>query len=838
MFPKVRSPRAKSVSSLLGPDAMGLFTNATQNSRLLGYRVSTSISGTAIPLLFGTNRIPGNVIWNGDWQATSASGKANKAKYGGGTLNYTNAGIVALCSGPIQSIISVWGNQTQNGQTTTFLNATSLASLGLSSFTGSLGQAAWSYVSTNHPDQALGYSQIAYVADANWNLGSSGTMPNYSYEIAGRNLFGSGIVDALCSDVIYALLTDPYIGAGFATSEVDVSETDAFCRANSIFISPVLDQQKAASEWLNQLLLVANAEGVWSEGVLKLRSRGDTAASGNGATFTPNTTPVYDLNDDDFKDREEPVRINRPDPRDAPNSVKLNWTNRGNQYNTEPVEESDQYMIETYGLRPATSIDALGITTAPVAAKVANTQLKRGIYFRTRYKFKLGWEHILLEPMDIVTLTCQANGVTYQGLDHKPVRLLSIEEDGDGYLSCEAEECPLGAGNPTLNPKQVTGGFSPPLNADPGSVNTPVFYEAAPAMKQTLGVPYALLIAVSGGPYWGGCTVHRSFDGTTYDSIGRVVGPTTMGALTANFASHADPDATDTLSVSLLESFASLATVTLADADNFKTLFLVGSELMSFETATLTGTYAYNLTYLRRGVYGSSIAAHSSGDSFAVLDKKAFEWDYQAQDLGKTIYFKFTSFNQYGAAEQSMADATAYTFTLAGGLSAVKTVSSNYTVQPGDTAINVDASAGPVTITLPAASTTPNTNPVITKIDSSANAVTISGATVSGLSSLTLSTQYAFASISSTPSGWVQIGKTTVAINYADFETPSGALNGTNQTFTLAHPPSPAGSLQLYLNGDLQLSGIDYTLSGSTVTLLVAHPNTAQGDWLRASYRY
>ncbi len=50
-------------------------------------------------------------------------------------------------------------------------------------------------------------------------------------------------------------------------------------------------------------------------------------------------------------------------------------------------------------------------------------------------------------------------------------------------------------------------------------------------------------------------------------------------------------------------------------------------------------------------------------------------------------------------------------------------------------------------------------------------------------------------------------------------ETPSGS--GT--AFTLAHAPSPAGSLILWKNGqNLTAGGIDFTLSGANITLVQA----------------
>lgn len=76
------------------------------------------------------------------------------------------------------------------------------------------------------------------------------------------------------------------------------------------------------------------------------------------------------------------------------------------------------------------------------------------------------------------------------------------------------------------------------------------------------------------------------------------------------------------------------------------------------------------------------------------------------------------------------------------------------------------------------------------------------------------------------------------ASHFADAETPSGALNGTNQTYTLAHTPVTAASLRLYANGVLLLQGTDYTLATATITLTNLKPNSANNEWLLAYYRY
>jgi hypothetical protein len=73
--------------------------------------------------------------------------------------------------------------------------------------------------------------------------------------------------------------------------------------------------------------------------------------------------------------------------------------------------------------------------------------------------------------------------------------------------------------------------------------------------------------------------------------------------------------------------------------------------------------------------------------------------------------------------------------------------------------------------------------------------------------------------------------------NFADSETPSGSVNGSNTSFTLLYAPSPAASLQLFRNGVLMTQAADYTVSANTVTfnsISVPQP----GDVLTAYYRY
>ena len=79
-------------------------------------------------------------------------------------------------------------------------------------------------------------------------------------------------------------------------------------------------------------------------------------------------------------------------------------------------------------------------------------------------------------------------------------------------------------------------------------------------------------------------------------------------------------------------------------------------------------------------------------------------------------------------------------------------------------------------------------------------------------------------------------GQSANSAVFVDSETPSGTANGVNATFTLANTPSPSSSLELYRNGILQMPGIDYTLSGNSITFQ-SHSLPQANDILQAFYR-
>jgi len=82
--------------------------------------------------------------------------------------------------------------------------------LNLTLFPGARPQAPWSYLTSRHAGQDLGYSGVAYVASSAMDLGESGTLPNLSFEVLGIAPFSAGITDCNPRDIITDLLSNQY----------------------------------------------------------------------------------------------------------------------------------------------------------------------------------------------------------------------------------------------------------------------------------------------------------------------------------------------------------------------------------------------------------------------------------------------------------------------------------------------------------------------------------------------------------------------------------------------------------------------------------------------------
>jgi hypothetical protein len=183
----------------------------------------------------------------------------------------------------------------------------------------------------------------------------------------------------------------------------------------------------------------------------------------------------------------------------------------------------------------------------------------------------------------------------------------------------------------------------------------PVIFEAPYALAVS---GYELWVAVAGGADWGGCDVYVSTDNTNFKLQGRA-GRSRHGVLSVALPTGTaipGTDSVNTCSVDLTASLGDLESGTAGDLANLVTLCYVNGEFIAYETATLTAANKYDLTILKRGAYGSPIAAPAAiGAKFARCDAALFKFAFLPSMIGNTLYFKFPAFNTYGGEQQDLA---------------------------------------------------------------------------------------------------------------------------------------------------------------------------------------
>lgn len=631
-------------------------------------QIQTSVQGRPLIVCYGQNRIAPNLFWYDDFVATpvmsqpaQGGGKGGPSKPPAQVTGYTYSAalIMGLCEGPIDGIGTIWKDK----------DVTTLSALGFTFFNGSFTQAAWSYLTTYHPSAALAYPGTAYLAAGPYDLGDSASLGNHTVEVQAllRYDAAGGIVDADPKAAIYDYLTDTNHGLSVPAANLgDWTAFSNYCVANGFFVSPVFDSQTDMATQLMDILNTLNVAVFESSGILNIVPLGDTAITGNGVTYTPDLTPLFDLTDDDYivaNSDEDPVTATRSSPADAYNQLSFECVDRNDAYNVTVVEAKDQDAIEKYGLRPASATTAHWVTQPSIGRTLAQLMVQRMVYVRNQYKFKLGWKYCVLEPCDRVTIS-DSN----LGLARQLVRILTTEEDDNGNITITAERLDVGVAAAPVYGTEAGSRFAPQYNVDPGLVNTPIIFEPPVELATASNGP-EVWCAVSGQQpdIFGGCSVYVSTDNATYKLVDKHNNPTRMGELTADLPSGTDPDTTNTIAVDLSQSHGQLLGGTQADADAGHSLCYVDGELISYQDATLVSQYNYDLgTYLRRGMYGTTIKSHLSGSEFARLDETIFTVPYSKDQIGQTIYLKFVPFNVYGSGAKSLSDVTAYTYTIKG----------------------------------------------------------------------------------------------------------------------------------------------------------------------------
>lgn len=613
--------------------------NTTNRADMIAdFQINTASYGEVVPEILGTTRVSGNIIDYEDFTAhehksTTRTGKGGGSKHTEITYTYTVAAAIGLCEGPIKGIGKVWRDK----EVYQYPNE----KIELTLFKGDYGQTPWPYMLSKHPDKAMPYSGLAYMAGV-VDLGDRGSLPQYNFEIQGKLLETGDGVDVNPADYIVHVLQS--VGADVVIDGID--NFRAYCKAADILISTPPNQKSAkAQQVINDIAEITNSLVFWSTDRLKIVPLADKPIG----DWTPANQIQYDLTADDFIAGSDGQLIlyKRKDSSEAYNEATVEFINRANSYEKETVSFEVVADVQRNGLKPASKKTAHYLYTKARAQYYAEQLAMKRLYAKTQYTFRLDWAFCALEVGDLVTLTdksCQ--------LDHQIVVITSVNEAADGQLELTAEGKPAGTYAPAKYNVHENERPFVDYNQEAPSVNDVAIF-------QTVGDVGGnqIFVGVNAPSGWGGCSVWLSDNDQTYQRIGNISQQARMGRTKYGFAQNGN-FCNVTINQGVLKSGTHI------DAERGNTLCWVNGEALSYENVEVHPNNWFTLQGLVRGQYGTNAINHNADERFVRVDEALFRYPYRKEDIGKTIYLKFTSMNLFGSNEQGLDEVQSYPYTI------------------------------------------------------------------------------------------------------------------------------------------------------------------------------
>ncbi|MCK9520871.1 MAG: phage tail protein [Dehalococcoidia bacterium] len=467
-------------------------------------------------------------------------------------------------------------------------------------------------------------------------------------------LLSSPAKDANPAWIIYDVLTNTRYGAALPTALVDYDsfiDVSVYCHTNDILISLLLKELRSAYDWIDFIRSHFGGYRYWSNGKFKLGMFRD----GSSVMDIDTSNLVVE----DKEQPEPPVSVVKRKYTETFNRMEVTWTNRDGGYGLEVAVANDHVDQRVSGQVRKESINLSGIMNKELALKTAYRLLIDSMFRFTMYSFRLGYNSMLAEVGDIVTLS---DGKL---ISNEQVRITSINESPDGRnLSIEATE-DVSRLYPSIIANTQDGSYIP--SAEPTLVDSALY------IREDLNENILHMSMVPGSNKCNGWYLYKSYDDSNFTLVGRCI----MGDL-ADLEVNAHGTLMSNLPTASAvvhrreESFlvnigtvVSLETgITDAQFYNNAKLAKIGNEIIAYKTCEETEVNGvWRISNLIRGLMGTQATAHSEGEVFATLNSD-YSFVFSTSDIGKQLYFKILTF--YGSYAQLLSDVTSQSYRVMG----------------------------------------------------------------------------------------------------------------------------------------------------------------------------
>ncbi len=178
------------------------------------WEMQSSAIGIPIPIVFGTTKLPGNIIWMGPVQAHNVKSSSGGGKGGGGSqtskeVSYTRSFLISICEGPAD-ITKAWKDKTE------------IPTWHFTSWNGVGNSGLPLLIDEDHAS----YKNLCLAYFEDYDLGNSQRIPNFIFEVASQyHSETPGKIRIYTLDQLQAM-NDDLDGDYELMSSLDASETE------------------------------------------------------------------------------------------------------------------------------------------------------------------------------------------------------------------------------------------------------------------------------------------------------------------------------------------------------------------------------------------------------------------------------------------------------------------------------------------------------------------------------------------------------------------------------------------------------------------------------------
>ncbi len=557
-----------------------------EGPRLDDLKLQASTYGSAIPQVYGTVRIAGNIIWGTNFVEhvkTETSSSGGKGGGGGGssttttTYSYSVSYAVAICKGPIVRVVRAWADGTE-------LDLTRVTH---TVYTGSESQMPDSFIEgLEGAGNVPAYRGIAYIVFKNFYTDDYGRrIPNLTFEVesATTNL------QAITEEISTAAGVDP----------ADIDATDlSDVEIPGYFVSG----EKTFRSRFEQLQTVYVFDGIEYNGQVLFQKRDITTAT----AIDENDLNAYEAGNEKPL---EPYKITRKHDLDLIKKLTIKYISADKDYQQGTMTAFRQATI----CKNDKTIELDFVLTDSQAKELAETRLYEIWVNRSSYEFTLPLKYIHIRPGMTISLP-NGNRVSWMVVEKttfgKP-----------GLVKIQAVD--VGKTTYRVAARHVDGEIMPGLVEPPTSVHLE-FLDIPRLPTDAVGDDQHIYIASTAQIFYG-VNVYRTDDGgTTYRLQAESLPNCTMGEALSEIGNGQANVFDWANSVDVVLDHGTLESRPKIDVLNGFNLALLGNELIQFQSATLIDADTYRLEGLLRGRLGTEheMSNHSIGDRFILINDR------------------------------------------------------------------------------------------------------------------------------------------------------------------------------------------------------------------------